>query len=83
MLDGDWSNGEVFKTSEEASNFLDKEHIAPYKKSNLIIETPFVSGLKEGVEKRYFENGKLRLEDEYKNDKFERRINEYLDDGTS
>ena len=32
MLDGDWSNGEVFKTSEEASNFLDKEHIAPYKK---------------------------------------------------
>ena len=32
MLDADWGNGEVFKTFEEASDFLDKEHIAPYKK---------------------------------------------------
>ena len=54
-----------------------------YEKGNLIIETPYYKGLKEGVEKRYFENGKLKLEDEYINDKLERRINEYLDDGTS
>lgn len=54
-----------------------------YEKANLIIETPYYKGLKEGVEKRYFENGNLKLEDEYKNDKLERRINEYLDDGTS
>ena len=54
-----------------------------YEKGNLIIETPYHNGLKEGIEKRYFENGKLELEDEYTNDKHKRRINEYLDDGTS
>ena len=54
-----------------------------YEKGNLIIETPYYKGLKEGVEKRYFENGKLKLEDEYTNDKLERTINEYLGDGTS